>query len=273
MAKLRPIAGGNTGNQEPTTELAVERMLNSLVTEGRDHRERLPAPRMRSNHRANFDPGTIGATEPMVAAAIRNVLSRYELSAGQTVPRSIAVVSALRGEGVTTISKSLAHVLASDFSATVCWVDLSWAGSGGSSSRESESQHPGICELLTGELTIQDALEPSDNARLSLLSAGRVSDGHRYALSRSAKLGDALQDLKDQFDFVIFDTAPVLTSGDALALLLHADACLLVARHGVTTAGQIAATAHELQKIPTIGAILNQHRSKTPRFVRRLFDE
>jgi Mrp family chromosome partitioning ATPase len=273
MAKLRPIAGGNAGAQEPATELAVERMLNSLVTEGRDHRERPPVGRVRSNHRANFDPGTIGTTEPLVAAAIRNVLSRYELSEGRTVPRSIAVVSALRGEGVTTISKSLAHVLASDFSATVCWVDLSWAGSGGSSSRNAESQQPGIYELLTSQLPLKEALVPSDNQRLSMLSAGRVSDGHRYALSRSPKLGDALQDLKEQFDFVIFDTAPVLTSGDALALLLYADACLLVARHGVTTASQIAATAHELHNIPTIGAILNQHRSKTPRFVRRLFDE
>ena len=61
--------------------------------------------------------------------AIRLLLSRYEMSTGTALPSVIAVTSAVGGEGVTTLSRSLASILSSDLDADVCWVDLSWSAS------------------------------------------------------------------------------------------------------------------------------------------------
>ena len=61
-----------------------------------------------------------------LGSPIRQVLNRFELTTGTELPKVIAVTAAVRGEGVTTISRALASVLARDFDARVCWIDLSF---------------------------------------------------------------------------------------------------------------------------------------------------
>src|ERR1700754_613368 len=63
---------------------------------------------------------------PPVTESIRYMLARLRLD-GAELPKRLGVTSALRGEGVTYITRSLALVLASDASKNVCIVDLNWA--------------------------------------------------------------------------------------------------------------------------------------------------
>src|SRR5215813_8288220 len=50
---------------------------------------------------------------------------RYLLSGGH-IPGRLSITSALHGEGVTAISRTLAALIANDWQARTCWVDLNW---------------------------------------------------------------------------------------------------------------------------------------------------
>jgi Mrp family chromosome partitioning ATPase len=65
--------------------------------------------------------------------------------------------------------------------------------------------------------------------------------------------------LKRSFDFVLFDTPPLLAVSDALAMGPMADAIILVARGGQTPIPALKQAKHKLDahKLKCLGVILN----------------
>lgn len=210
-----------------------------------------------------------GGTDPQILDAVRYLLDRYEISERRNFPSTIAVVSALAGEGVTTVSHALADALAHDYDQRVCWVDLSWIGSSSPATRSGE---PGLAELLSGDLVLADFLNHDDDAPEIVLlpPGGREERADRFNI-RGIEFDDLFDELRQVFDVVVIDAPPVLANADALAALMHADSHLFVARHGSTSSGQVEEAVTELRTIPPIGAVLNGVRRRTPRWIRRRF--
>jgi protein-tyrosine kinase len=216
-------------------------------------------------------------TEPHddVVRAIRYLLYRHELMSGSPhLPQMIAVVSASKGEGVTTVSQSLAHVLASERGTKVCWIDVSGSGDlPPALGRGSLAELPGVGTTLH-EVRSDRALDKPDPAAIRLVPAGDAPRGRPGRSARGgAELDDLLNSLAAEYRHIIFDTPPLLSRVDSIGFLRHAEAYLLVAKQGSTTLKQVRTIAEELQPIPSLGAILNNHRTRTPRFVRRFFRE
>jgi len=67
-----------------------------------------------------------------------------------------------------------------------------------------------------------------------------------------------LRNLSPEFDFILFDSAPLLAAADARLLELHTDATLLVIRQGRTSASQMAKAVGLLNEERLLGAILNR---------------
>ena len=65
-------------------------------------------------------------TSSRVAAALRYLLARRHSLGGHQFPGRIAITSALHGEGVTFVTRSLGSVLAYDTESPVVIVDLNW---------------------------------------------------------------------------------------------------------------------------------------------------
>lgn len=93
------------------------------------------------------------------------------------------------------------------------------------------------------------------------------------AVSSQPALDDLFKDLSTEFRHIVLDTPPILSKGDSIGFLRHADAYILVARHGSTAIKQIEAASNDLRTIPSMGAILNDYRTRSPKFVRRFFSE
>lgn len=207
-----------------------------------------------------------------VCGAVRYVLNRYELRGDQPLPQSIAVVSALRGEGVTTLSRALAEVLAVDFAGRVCWIDLTWTAAPRRRRNEAPAvATPGIYEVLTGAAELEKVIIDGGHPNLWMLGGGDVSAEHRSAMARWHELERLFDHLRAEFDFLVLDTSPVLADPDALAVMRHADAQILVARHAAVSAGQIRSVTSDLNSVPMLGAVLNEYRTHTPRMIRRFF--
>jgi len=67
-----------------------------------------------------------------------------------------------------------------------------------------------------------------------------------------------LRTLSPEFDFILFDSAPLLAAADARLLELHTDATLLVIRQGAATASQMAKAVALLNEERLLGAVLNR---------------
>lgn len=216
-------------------------------------------------------PAQAKASVPAPASeAIRLLLSRYEMSTGEPLPSVIAVTSAVRGEGVTTMSRSLASIMSSDLDADVCWIDLSWPSP--SSKVPDRAPSPGISEVLRGSKNIDDVMhaDPSQ-PRVNLVPLGGMLPADQSRLARSPQLAEVIGGVLKSHHHVVVDAGAVLDSTDALVAIRHADAYLLVVRHGSTSSRQVRTVVDELRTIPSLGALLNQYRTRTPAFVRNRF--
>jgi len=117
---------------------------------------------------------------------------------------------------------------------------------------------PGVTDVLSGRATLQESIHPTQMADLSVLPAGLRSRRVPELLDRE-KLSTLLRDLRNEFEVVIIDSAPLGAGVDTYALGVAAGAMLMVLRHGTTSrkAADGRLTAIDQLPIRVIGAILN----------------
>jgi tyrosine-protein kinase Etk/Wzc len=117
---------------------------------------------------------------------------------------------------------------------------------------------PGFAELLDERADAERIVYRGLVPNLDFLSTGELPPAPT-ALLQHARTGGLLAQLRGQYDLVIIDSAPLLAAADATWLDTHADATLLVARAGVTRAGELTESAKRLtqQADRTVGVVLN----------------
>ena len=176
----------------------------------------------------------------LLAAAVRR-------TGKKTGPKIVLVVSAVRGEGRTTVAASLSQALSiSGARVLAVSADLrsprlhTWFGT---------PLSPGLTDVLSAagtEHNVLDLAEPmrtapsttmdreiraiTDNAKLGIVPSGRAADDPTQLL-----FGDALPSVFEAiraqpYDFVVVDTPPAFDVPDIRALAPHADALLVVTR-------------------------------------------
>jgi Mrp family chromosome partitioning ATPase len=200
-----------------------------------------------------------------VTSSLRYLLTRLLLTETDEIPRRLAVTSALHGEGVTYIARSLAAVMAHDLERTVCVVDMNWWSGG-----RNESASLGMADVVLRDHAADEVLVETVAQNLWFMPAGNVELAGRPAVAKDPRLATALDDLEQRFDHLILDLPAVLATSDAIALARYADAYALVVRYGVTTVAQVTSALDELAGMPTIGLIVNRSESSIPSVVRRL---
>ena len=141
-------------------------------------------------------------------------LRREEVSLGALQPgtgraRKICVTLSKGGVGKTTTAVHVSAALA-ESGKRVLLVDTDTQGQAGY--MLGLRPKAGLTELLTGELTAEDAITPArDN--LWLLAGGRSLAGAKRIIDKKSfgsehTLAEALADIDRQFDFIIIDTSP-----------------------------------------------------------------
>ncbi len=204
-----------------------------------------------------------------LAEALRAIVNRYELRTGDSLPNSLAVTSSLTGEGVTTVSQSIATMIAQEMGRFVCWVDCSWLSAGAVG--RSVDGRPDLLEILADNSLVHSAFQVSpDLPELMSLAPGPVPEAKRNLIVRSPAFEQLLKMLAQEFDHVVLDVPPVLENANGLALLRQADASLFVVRHRSTTLSQVQQAIDATQPTPNIGVVLNRYRTSIPARLRRL---
>ncbi len=192
---------------------------------------------------------------------MRDMLSRHGHAVRRRVPQAIGAIGVGPRVGVTTVASSLAHVLASDFDAQVCYLDLTGA--------DSDRLPNSLTDLMSGFVSVDDFFGDSAEEGVVGAALGDLTDADWHALIRSSRFARTFEQLRKQFAFVVVDFPPMRSDGRMLAAAQHVDGFVLVARHGKSTLSDVETALADLGAVDEIGVVVNRYRQRTPRFLRR----
>ena len=125
----------------------------------------------------------------------------------------------------------------------------------------------GLFEVLSGTIPLEQVRRHSVSEGVDFISTGAVTFDPSELLA-SPVFGQTLRELSTQYDMVVLDTAPVLSSPDAAVVGSHAAAVMVVVRSGMNTVGEIRETAKRLIQAgaPVDGVLFNGLKLLPERF-------
>src|SRR5207249_780986 len=156
----------------------------------------------------------------VVAEAFRSLRTAVLFSAPGAPPRVILLTSAGVGEGKTFTSLNLATTLA-DSGSRVLLIDADLRRAGCHRAFGIVNER-GLSSFLAGQVTLAEAIRVLDAPKLSFIPAGPTPP-NPAELVGSARMRDTLEQLRDEYDFVIIDSPPTLPVTDAVVLAREAD--------------------------------------------------
>ena len=92
---------------------------------------------------------------------------------------------------------------------------------------------PGITNFLIGKATVEEIIKTTIYPNLFVISAGPIPP-NPTELILSAKFGEMMTLLKEKFDYIIIDSAPIGPVTDSQLINKYADTTLFVVRHAHT---------------------------------------
>jgi Mrp family chromosome partitioning ATPase len=188
---------------------------------------------------------------------------------GSGASETLAVCSAIAGEGKTTIGLGLGETIAQDFperQVLVVETDVRRpvlaAGFG-------VEPCPGLVDYLLDGQPLPAAYRSTHLDNLHLVPAGGPA-AHAGRLLRSTRLPAALDAMRRTHDLVILDVPAILTNSDSLLLTDLSDGVIFVVRAGVTPISLVTKAVEQLDAEKLRGLVLNGARSAIPGWLRRL---
>jgi capsular exopolysaccharide synthesis family protein len=117
---------------------------------------------------------------------------------------------------------------------------------------------PGLSRYLSSPIEPADIVKTTKISNLQLITSGPLP-ANPIEILTSEKMDALIAYLKRSFDFVLFDTPPLLAVSDALAMGPMADAIILVVRGGQTPIPALKQAKQKLDthKLKCLGVILN----------------
>ncbi len=154
----------------------------------------------------------------------------------------VAVTSAVPNEGKTTVSMCLARVAAMS-GQKVCVVDCDLRMQSINDVIDIETD-VGILQVLAGEAPWRSAIVRDPNSDAHVLPVATSGFTPRDVFGSEA-MATLLKDLREHYDLVILDCAPILAVAETRILVAQADTTVIVARLGKTPVGAMRAAVHQ----------------------------
>lgn len=177
-----------------------------------------------------------------------------------TADKVILFTSAQGSEGTTFVASHTAASLAF-LGKKVVVVDMNLRRPGLPQYFSLSTDAKGMTDYLNApkQVRLLDLVQPSAvHANLDVLPGGSLVTNSAELVSQDA-FADAIRQLKEKYDYVILDTAPLPLVTDTVLIGRTADICVFVCRAGVTpkSACDYLNTLSREQKFPKLAVLLN----------------
>jgi capsular exopolysaccharide synthesis family protein len=125
----------------------------------------------------------------------------------------------------------------------------------------------GLSNVLTGGLSLHEGIQDTPVSGLSLLSRG-VPPPNPSELLGSRRMKDILKELRQQFEFILIDSPPVIALSDAAILSVLTDGVVLVfnGQRTSTPSAQKAVELLDALRVRFLGVILNAVNLDNPAY-------
>ena len=213
------------------------------------------------------------AAKSMMAESFRGLRTNLQFKDTANEIKTIAVTSASPQEGKTIVSVNLAIAMAQAGMKTLLI---------GSDMRKpmiarifGVEQTPGLSEILLGNCPWRDAVQTVTDMivgkmsldevlltpgldNLHLIVAGSIPP-NPAELVESKRLKEFMEEAKSEYDLILFDSPPILSTADAAILSSKTDGVLLVYRLGTVSRGLLKRSTAQLEQVNCriLGVILN----------------
>jgi exopolysaccharide transport family protein len=171
----------------------------------------------------------------------------------------VGIVSALPGEGKTTVAASFAAFVARS-GARVLLIDADLRNP--SMTRTlGYSNSPGLRDMVVDKLPLDDLIVTDSKYKFDFLPAStRIKPSTSSDILNSAAMKQALKVATNNYDYVLVDLPPILPVVDVKAVAHLFDAFVLVVEWGSTSTDEIvkAVTASPILSERLLGAVLNK---------------
>lgn len=119
----------------------------------------------------------------------------------------------------------------------------------------------GVTDVLMGEISLDEVMITPGFDNFYFITGGAVPP-NPAELIESASINQFIEEAKQEYDMILFDTAPILSAADPAILSTKVDGVLLVYRIGTVPKGLLKRAINQLNQVKAnvIGVILNGMR-------------
>jgi capsular exopolysaccharide synthesis family protein len=191
-----------------------------------------------------------------LAESYRSIRTALLLSSADHPVKTIAVTSALPGEGKTVSAANLAITLAQS-GKTVVVVDADLRRPRQHRLFKVKNTY-GLTTYLTDSVPIKDVVKSTDIPNLFLVNSGPIPPNPAELLG-SDKMARFIKMMGEECDYLLFDLPPMLEISDALVLGAKVDGVVLVVWGDKTSREALKKVREKLDmlKVRTLGVIIN----------------
>lgn len=213
-----------------------------------------------------FNKRRIALLQPdsFVAEQFRSLRARLEALGAERPMRTIAVTSAMAGEGKTTAALNLALVTAMSVGRRVLLMDCDLRRP---KVHVALGLRPdcGLAEVLADEVSLDRAVMQVDGTSLAVLPVRRTPSNPSELLG-SDRMRALVEEVARGYDHVIFDLPPTLAMPDAKTMCELVDGVVFVVRADRTPQDDVAAALDVLDRRRILGVVLNGTDVKPERY-------
>ena len=193
--------------------------------------------------------------DSFAAEQFRTLRARLDSIAAQHPLRTIAVASALPGEGKTLAVVNLTVVSAMSVGRRVLLVDCDLRRPRVHTTL-GIAPEAGLAEVLKDRATLSEAVVKLEGLNLEVLGV-RLQPPNPSELLASSRMRSLVEEAARAYDRVIFDVPPTLALPDAKIMCDLSDGVVLVVRAGSTRSEDVTATLDVIDRRRVLGFVLN----------------
>lgn len=177
--------------------------------------------------------------------------------------RTVMITSPREAEGKTLTAVNLALTFAKAYNQTVMLVDCDLRRPGVHQTLGYECAL-GLVDYLAGGEDLKELITWPGIEQMTVISGGHSAVNGAELLG-SVRMKALVQELKSRYDdrYVLFDSAPVLTGADAIALAAHVDCIVMVVEEGKTAMRDAKKALAMLPQDKFLGFVLNRQGHPT----------
>jgi capsular exopolysaccharide synthesis family protein len=198
-----------------------------------------------------------------LADAVRNLQMSVLFSNPGYEIKCLSVSSSLPSEGKTLLAVSFASVLCTGDDRRVIIVDLDLRKPRIHNVFGVPGTTPGLSNILNGngdQKKLSEVIHSHTIPGLYYVTAGPVPPDS-VSLLHSMKFKDLVSELRETFDYIIFDCPPILGFPDTPIVSRYTDGLILVARQGYVGKNEIAEAIDQVSSVDganVLGVVFNR---------------